>query len=100
MRVLGIDCGSACTGYGVVDSDGSRHRMVSAGVIKTDPRTPFERRLSEIAVGLRDLIPDQSVIADPCVPCHARVGGQRRLGEAGHDRDLAAQMLARGLPSP
>ena len=56
MRVLGIDCGSERTGYGVVDSDGLRHRMVAAGVIKTNPKWPFERRLLEIAGGLRDLI--------------------------------------------
>ncbi|MBS1857738.1 MAG: crossover junction endodeoxyribonuclease RuvC [Acidobacteria bacterium] len=56
MRVLGIDCGSERTGYGVVDSDGLRHRMVVAGVIKTNPRWPFERRLMEIAGGLRELI--------------------------------------------
>ncbi|MDE3166616.1 MAG: crossover junction endodeoxyribonuclease RuvC [Acidobacteriota bacterium] len=56
MRVLGIDCGSERTGYGVVDSDGLRHRMVAAGVIRTNPRWPFEKRLMEIAAGLRDLI--------------------------------------------
>ena len=56
MRVLGIDCGSERTGYGIVDSDGSRHRMVAAGVIQTNPRWPFERRLMVIAAGLRELI--------------------------------------------
>lgn len=56
MRVLGIDCGSERTGYGVVDSDGLRHRMVAAGVIKTNPRCGFDRRLLEIAGGLRELI--------------------------------------------
>lgn len=30
--------------------------MVAAGVIKTNPREPFERRLMEIAGGLRELI--------------------------------------------
>ena len=43
MRVLGIDCGSERTGYGVIDSDGLHHRMVAAGVIKTDPKWPFEQ---------------------------------------------------------
>ena len=56
MRVLGIDCGSERTGYGVIESDGARHRMVIAGVIKTSPRWPFERRLLEIAGGLREVI--------------------------------------------
>lgn len=56
MRVLGIDCGSERTGYGVIESDGVDHRMVAAGVIRTSPKAPFEKRLLEIAVGLRGLI--------------------------------------------
>jgi len=56
VRVLGIDCGSERTGYGVIESDGLSHRMVVAGVIKTSPRWPFEKRLLEIARGLRELI--------------------------------------------
>jgi crossover junction endodeoxyribonuclease RuvC len=56
VRVLGIDCGSERTGYGVIDSDGVEHRMVAAGVIRTDRKRPFERRLLEIAGELRRLI--------------------------------------------
>ena len=56
VRVLGIDCGSQRTGYGVIDSDGAEHRMVAAGVICTSPKWPFEKRLLEIATGLRCLI--------------------------------------------
>ncbi len=56
MRVLGIDCGSERTGYGVIDSDGLHHRMVTAGVIKTDTKRSFESRLLAIASGLRGLI--------------------------------------------
>ncbi len=56
MRVLGIDCGTERTGYGIIDSDGRAHRMVSAGVIRTDPRTPLSNRLMRIAQGLRDVI--------------------------------------------
>ena len=56
MRVLGIDCGSERTGYGVIDSDGVDHRLVAAGVIRTDPKEAFEKRLLQIATGLRALI--------------------------------------------
>ncbi|HLK70191.1 MAG TPA: crossover junction endodeoxyribonuclease RuvC, partial [Bryobacteraceae bacterium] len=56
MRVLGIDCGSERTGYGVIDTDGVDHRLVVAGVIRTDPKESFEKRLLEIATGLRGLI--------------------------------------------
>ena len=53
MRILGIDCGSARTGYGVIESDGRDHRMIVSGVICTNTKWPFEKRLLEIAVELR-----------------------------------------------
>jgi len=56
MRVLGIDCGSERTGYGVIDSDGLRHVLVAAGTIVTRPRDPMPKRLSVIAAGLREVI--------------------------------------------
>jgi len=60
VRVLGIDCGSERTGYGVIESDGLHHRMVAAGVIRTNTKWTFERRLLEIASGLRSLIGEHS----------------------------------------
>lgn len=60
MRVLGIDCGCARTGYGIIESDGADHRMVVAGVIRTNTRWPFEKRLLAIAEGLRGLIREHS----------------------------------------
>ena len=56
MRILGIDCGSERTGYGLIESDGRDHRMVVAGVIRTNTKWPFEKRLLEIATGLRRLM--------------------------------------------
>jgi crossover junction endodeoxyribonuclease RuvC len=56
VRVLGIDCGSERTGYGVIDSDGAEHHLLAAGVIRTNTKWPFEKRLLEIACGLRVLI--------------------------------------------
>lgn len=56
MRVLGIDCGSERTGYGVIDTDGVEHQLVASGVIRTDPKASFPSRLLEIASELRELI--------------------------------------------
>ena len=56
MHVLGIDCGTERTGYGVIDTDGRTHRLVVAGVIRTSPKDSLERRLREIARGLREVI--------------------------------------------
>jgi len=60
VRVLGIDCGTERTGYGVIESDGREHRMLAAGVIRTSPKWPLEKRLLEISTGLRQLIRDHA----------------------------------------
>ncbi len=56
MRVLGIDCGTERTGYGIVDSDGRAHRLVAAGVIRTRAQAALAARLAAIGSGLRELI--------------------------------------------
>lgn len=48
MRVFGIDPGSARTGYGCIDTDGSRCRLVAFGAITASPRLPFPDRLTRI----------------------------------------------------
>ncbi|MGA3194775.1 MAG: crossover junction endodeoxyribonuclease RuvC [Terriglobales bacterium] len=89
MRVLGIDCGTEYTGYGIVDllcdavpssqRNGNAHRnpahrgsdrlvCVICGAIKVSPRDPMPMRLSIIARGLEQLIadhrPDRVAIED------------------------------------
>lgn len=59
MRVLGIDCGTENTGYGVIDSDGVTHKLITAGVIRTSPRDPLCDRLCTIARGIREVIAQQ-----------------------------------------
>jgi crossover junction endodeoxyribonuclease RuvC len=56
MRVLGVDCGTERTGYGVIESDGRAHRLVAAGTIRTSPKEPLERRLAQIAGELREVV--------------------------------------------
>jgi len=56
MRVLGVDCGTERTGYGVIATDGRTHRLVAAGVIRTSPKEPLAMRLAHIARELRELI--------------------------------------------
>ena len=58
MRILGIDCGTEHTGYGLIESDGRSHRMITAGCIHTSPKHPLEVRLLAIARGLRQVIQD------------------------------------------
>lgn len=56
MRVLGLDPGTATTGYGVVELRGSRLYYLAHGIISTPPHTPFEERLAAIYDETRALI--------------------------------------------
>ena len=56
MKVFGIDPGSARTGYGCVQSDGSRHRMVVCGAIANRASNSFPEKLRVIHVELSVLI--------------------------------------------
>jgi crossover junction endodeoxyribonuclease RuvC len=54
--VLGIDPGTAHTGYGVVLARGRKLAALDGGVIETSPGAPLERRLADIHGRLRELI--------------------------------------------
>jgi crossover junction endodeoxyribonuclease RuvC len=73
MRVLGIDCGTEYTGFGVVEllsdsRNSDRLVCVICGAIKVSPREPMPTRLSRISVGLQQLIaehrPDRVALED------------------------------------
>ncbi|MBF0158693.1 MAG: crossover junction endodeoxyribonuclease RuvC [Magnetococcales bacterium] len=48
MRVLGVDPGLTVTGWGVVETDGSRLRAIGYGTLTSDAHTPLPLRLSAI----------------------------------------------------
>jgi crossover junction endodeoxyribonuclease RuvC len=62
VRVLGIDPGSQCTGYGCVDSDGRRHHLVRCGAIRARAEARFPDRLAaiyrELTIVIRDCTPE------------------------------------------
>jgi crossover junction endodeoxyribonuclease RuvC len=60
MRIVGIDCGTERTGFGVIDSDGRSHTFVTAGVIRTKPSLALEFRLKHIAAELRAVFSEYS----------------------------------------
>jgi crossover junction endodeoxyribonuclease RuvC len=69
MRVLGIDCGTECTGYGVVDLDAAQKLgCVSFGAIRLSPREPLPNRLSLVFDRLSAMIqqyqPDRVAIEE------------------------------------
>ncbi len=56
MRIIGIDPGTGILGFGIIDVDKEKMKLVDAGVITTPPRTPLNERLSEIFDGLNQII--------------------------------------------
>jgi len=61
MIVLGIDPGTANTGYGVVERRGSRLVARDGGVITTRPEAPMQIRLSNIHRRVCELLDEHSV---------------------------------------
>ncbi|HEX8891581.1 MAG TPA: crossover junction endodeoxyribonuclease RuvC [Pyrinomonadaceae bacterium] len=56
MRVLGIDPGSETTGWGVIEGEARRYRLVEYGAIKAPPRERFSSRLLKISNGIEAII--------------------------------------------
>jgi crossover junction endodeoxyribonuclease RuvC len=68
MIVLGVDPGSQRTGYGAVDSDGRRHRLLDSGVLAPALRLSLPEKLRCIHGGVAQLIarlrPDALAVED------------------------------------
>jgi crossover junction endodeoxyribonuclease RuvC len=60
IRILGIDPGLGCTGYGVLDKDRTVLAYVASGRIRSDQSTPLADRLAQILAGLREVIESYS----------------------------------------
>lgn len=56
MRILGIDPGTGIVGFGVIDSNGFKHRMVDAGVIRTPAHQALDLRLLTIYQGIEEVV--------------------------------------------
>jgi crossover junction endodeoxyribonuclease RuvC len=56
VRIFGIAPGSDRTGYGCVETDGTRHRLVVSGAISAGPRATFPEKLQVIHARLAVLL--------------------------------------------
>jgi crossover junction endodeoxyribonuclease RuvC len=98
VRVFGIDPGSDRTGYGCIDSDGRRHRLVLFGAVRTSRASDFPAKLASIHTAL------STVLAECRPECVAienlfHAANVRSALKLGHARGVA--MLAAveaGLP--
>ena len=84
MRILGIDPGLRCTGWGVIVLDGGRLQHIANGAIQPKPTLDDAARLQIIFDGLCEVInlhqPDQAAIEQIFVAKSA--GSALRLGMA------------------
>ncbi len=59
MRILGIDCGTAITGWAILESKGKTNAkidLVNCGIIETNKLSPMEHRLENIGRSVVELI--------------------------------------------
>lgn len=56
MRILGIDPGTGIVGFGVIETNGRKHSLVDAGVIRTPAHQDLELRLKTIFEALTEII--------------------------------------------
>ena len=56
MIVLGIDPGYALMGWGVVETQGSRMKLINYGCVETKAGVPMQNRLRTLQLGVRDLL--------------------------------------------
>lgn len=84
MRVLGIDPGLERTGWGIIESEGSRLSFIAAGVIRSKPSETMAVRLCRIDTELTKIIeaykPDTAAIEETFV--NSNSASSLKLGQA------------------
>ena len=96
MLILGVDCGSRVTGYGLIESVGRETQAVDYGTIRLPERLELPERLCMVAGGLRQVLdrfsPDEAAVEDvftqknvrsALVLAHVRGAAMLSLAEAG-----------------
>ncbi len=98
MRVLGVDPGSAVTGFGIVEGAPGNFRYITSGTIRTRPGDAMPRRLLAIHSRLLDIVDEfaPGAISLERNFVARNVQSAFRIGEARAVAMLAA--AERGLP--
>jgi crossover junction endodeoxyribonuclease RuvC len=96
MRILGIDPGSETTGWGVIEGDGARYRLVECGMVRASAGQKFPSRLLKISNALEEIIkrlePDACAIEDGFLATNVKV--TLKLGQVRGVAMLAAERAA------
>jgi crossover junction endodeoxyribonuclease RuvC len=98
MRVLGIDPGTATTGYAIVEEREGRLQLIIIGVITTPSKTPLSSRLQRIYGDLRDVIRSNEIDASAVEELFFSRNARTAMA-VGHARGVTLLALAdAGLP--
>ncbi len=96
MRVLGIDPGSETTGWGVIEGDSRRYRVLEFGSISAASGSSFSARLLRMSDGIESIIarltPDACAIEDTFLKSNVKV--TLKLGQVRGVALLAAARAA------
>ena len=96
MRILGIDPGSETTGWGVIEGDGPRYRLLECGVVRAAQGQKFPARLLRIANALEEIIhrhsPEACAIEDGFLATNVKV--TMKLGQVRGVAMLVAERAA------
>jgi crossover junction endodeoxyribonuclease RuvC len=83
MKVLGIDPGSETLGWGVVEGEKLKYKLVDFGTVKSSPKEKFSKRLLKVYQGVNAVIekygPDVISIEDTFYAVN--VGVAMKLGQ-------------------
>ena len=96
MRVLGIDPGSQTTGWGVVEGDGRRYKLIDFGSVRAPSTLSFPARLLRMCTGLEEVIerlgPDACALEDAFLATNVKVS--MKLGQVRGVALLVAERAA------
>lgn len=88
MRILGVDPGLRLTGYGVIDYDPYRPKLIDGGVIRLDAKASLADRLVELEAELESLVAEHRPDA---------VGVEQLYSHYAHPRTAILMGHARGV---
>ena len=98
MRILGVDPGLRCTGYGLIDHTPEGTQLLEGGVVRTDGDAALEVRLATIASAIRAVLTEHDPDVMVVEQVHAKYKNPQTAILMGHARGVALLAAAeRGL---
>ncbi len=100
MRILGIDPGLQCTGFGVVDTEGAALHYVASGTIQTSPKDGalLPERLKILFDGIGEVVQRYRPEAAVCEIVFVNVNPQATLLLGQARGCCVTALVANGLP--